>query len=122
MATHPLFPGTEIEKRLRSWWKRKTESPLRRSTPDPRKSGGNVFDILPEVSSTEGVEVFLEVEPLLGFKIKGSGGIIKPGGYRNCDEFVQHILPRLEGKFSENNPPAEKVSAQPSGGARAHAS
>jgi len=58
----------------------KTESPLRRSTPDPRKSGGNVFDILPEVSSTEGVEVFLEVEPLLGFKIKGSGGIIKPGG------------------------------------------
>ena len=122
MATHPLFPGTEVEKKLKSWYQRKTQSPLRRSTPDPRKSGGNVFDILPEVSSTEAVEVFIEVEPLLGFKLKGSGGIIKPGGYRNCDDFIQHILPRLEQRFSDNNPPAEKVSAQPLGGARAHAS
>jgi hypothetical protein len=111
LVTRPIFPAAEIEKRLRSWWQRKNQSPLRRTTQDPRKSGGNVFDILPEVSSTEAVEIFIEVEPLLGFKLKGSGGIIKPGGYRNCDEFVQHMLPRLQQRFNDNYPPAKKASA-----------
>ena len=116
---HPAFPSTEIEAKLRSWWQRKAASPLRRS-PDPRKSGGTVLDILPEVSSTEAVEVFLEVEPILGFKLKSSG-VIKPGGYRSCDEFVQHILPRLQEKFLEHNPPAT-ITPKASGENRAHAS
>lgn len=116
-----LFPSHEIEKKLRSWWDRKTKSPLRRSAPDPRKSGGTVLDILPEVSSTEAVEVFLEVEPLLGFKLRSSG-VIKPGGYRSAHEFVQLLVPRLQEKFSENSSVGGKVAKQPSEGARAHAS
>lgn len=120
-TTHPLFPGAKIEERLRAWWKRKAESPLRQRTPDPRKQGGTVFDIQPEVSSTETVEVFLEVEPLLGFKLTSSG-LIKPGGYRTCDEFVQHFLPRLHAKFSEVKPLPEKIASKPEGGTRAHAS
>jgi hypothetical protein len=114
------FPQADIETRLRSWWQRKTASPLRR-TPDPKRSGGTVFDILPEVSSTEAVEVFLEVEPLLGFKLRSSG-VIKPGGYRSVDQFVQDLLPRLEAKYLESNPSVDKIQPQSPGGARAHAS
>jgi len=119
--THPFFPGSKIEERLRAWWKRKAESPLRQRTADPRKLGGTVFDIQPEVSSTETVEVFLEVEPLIGFKLTSSG-LVKPGGYRTCDEFVQHFLHRLQAKFESANPVPEKIARTPVGGTRAHAS
>jgi len=103
LNSNPLFPRREIESKLRSWWKRKADSPLRRKSTDARINGGTVFDIQPDVSSTEAVEVFLEVEPLLGFEIKSSK-IIKLGGYRSSDEFVQHLLPQLEAKFSEIHP------------------
>lgn len=106
------FPRNEIEERLRSWWKRKTKSPLARKNVDPRTSGGTVFDIQPEVSSIEAVEVFLEVEPLLGFEIKNSG-IVKQGGYQSCDEFVKQLLPRLEEKFNGvNSPPMKNLATQ----------
>ena len=120
-TTHPLFPSGKIEERLRAWWKRKAESPLRQRSVDPRTQGGTVFDIQPEVSSTETVEVFLEVEPLIGFKLTSSG-LVKPGGYRTCDEFVQHFLPRLQAKFAAVNPTPEKIVSAPTEGTRAHAS
>lgn len=120
VPNHPAFPNTQIEEKLRSWWQRKASSPLSRTNSDPRKSGGTVLDILPEVSSTEAVEVFLDVEPILGFKLKSSG-VIKPGGYRSSDEFVQHMLPRLEAKFAEHNPPTTLPAKTP-GEDRAHAS
>lgn len=103
LSNKPLFPRREIESKLRSWWKRKADSPFHRKSTDARITGGTVFDIQPDVSSTEAVEVFLEVEDLLGFKIKSSK-IIKLGGYGSCDEFVQHLLPQLEAKFSEIHP------------------
>jgi len=120
-TTHPLFPSKKIEQKLRAWWKRKAESPLRQRASDPRKQGGTVFDIQPEVSSTETVEVFLEVEPLIGFKLTSSG-LVKPGGYRTCDEFVHHFLPRLEAKFAEDNVTPEKIARTATEGTRAHAS
>ena len=121
---NPLFPRNEVEQKLRSWWKRKTESPLSRKRTNPRQTGGTVFDIQPEVSSAETVEVFLEVEPLLGFKLKSSG-LVKLGGYQSCNEFIQHFLPRLEAKFDETNPVTKKAvvkSLESLEGMRPHAS
>lgn len=86
------FPGKELEKILRDFYTRKTSSPLKRKRV---KIPGSVFDIQPEVSSQETTQIVVEVEPLMGFKVK-TRDIIKPGGYRGIDEFVAYTLPRLE--------------------------
>lgn len=86
------FPSKELDKILRDFYIRKTSSPLKRKrTTFP----GSVFDIQPQVSSQETTQIVVEVEPLMGFKVK-TRDIIKPGGYRNVDEFVSYTLPRLE--------------------------
>lgn len=113
------FPKGEIEERLRDWWARKVARPLRRRTKDPMKKGGTVFDVQPEVSSTEAVEVFIEIEPLLGFKIKGSR-VVRRGGYRTCDDFVQHMLPRLETEFTKHHAVLAGIGARPSKEVRPH--
>jgi hypothetical protein len=113
------FPREKLARTLKAWWKRKAESPLCRKKSDPRKTGGTVFDIQPEVSSLEAVEVVLEVEPLLDCKL--SSDIIKQGGYQSCDEFVDHLLIGLESKFSENDPIPNTVGSKPQEGTRAHA-
>jgi hypothetical protein len=114
------FPKAKIEEQLRAWWKRKVASPLRRRTADPKKAGGTVFDIQPEVSSVETVEVCLEVEPLMGFEIKSSR-VIRRGGYRTCDDFIQHLLPRLEAEFNKYYAITLEIAVKPSGGMRIHA-
>jgi hypothetical protein len=114
------FPKAKIEEHLKGWWKRKVASPLRRRTADPKKTGGTVFDIQPEVSSIETVEVCLEVEPLMGFELKSSR-VIRRGGYRTCDDFIQHLLPRLEAEFNKYYAVPVGIAMKPSGGVRIHA-
>ena len=92
------FPKIKSEKVLRDWWDRRTRSPLRRQKKGARQGGGTVFDLQPEISSAETVNVLVELDALLGLKLK-SGGLIKLGGYRSCDEFVSHMMPRLEARF-----------------------
>jgi hypothetical protein len=92
------FPKSQLEQKLRKWWQRKISSPLRRRVPDPRKTGGTVFDIQPTVSSQEVVQILVEIERILGFKLDTSR-IIKRGGYQNVDEFVTHVLPQLQTRF-----------------------
>ncbi len=115
------FPKAKVEQYLRAWWQGKIASPLRRRAADPRKAGGTVFDIQPEVSSIEAVEVCLEVEPLMGFELKSSR-VIRRGGYQNCDDFVQHLLPRLEAEFSKYYAIPSGIAVKPSGGVSVHAS
>ena len=109
MSSKPLFPKSAIEDKLRAWYKRKKESPLAKKKTNPRKTGGTVFDIQPEVSSQEAVQVFIEVEPLLGFKLKTK--IVKLGGYGSCDEFVQHLLLGIEAQFNTVNSVTKKAVA-----------
>lgn len=95
-----VFPKVAIEERLRAWYKRKSSSSLRRKL--TKKSGvGTVFDVQPEISSVESVEVFLEVEPLIEFQLSKKGNLIKAGGYRSADEFVKDLLPRIEATFNQ---------------------
>ena len=86
------FPGKQLERMLRDWYTRKTNSPLKRKR---TRIPGSIFDIQPEVSSQETTQIVVTIEPLIGFKVK-TREIIKPGGYRSIDEFVNYTLPRLE--------------------------
>jgi hypothetical protein len=96
------FPKTQLELKLKKWWQRKAASPLRRRVPDPRETGGTVFDIQPVVSSQEVVQILVEIERILGFKLDTSS-IIKRGGYKNVEEFVTHVLPQLQTRFLNHN-------------------
>ena len=92
------FPKDQIELKLRQWWQRKEASPLRRRVADPRKTGGTVFDIQPVVSSQEVVQIMVQIERILGFKLDTSR-IIKRGGYQNVEQFVSHVMPQLQTRF-----------------------
>lgn len=108
------FPKSQVERALSKWYERQLKSPLR------RKTEGTVFGIQPEVSSQEAVDVFLELEPIVGFEIKGSK-LIKSGGYESCDEFVKHLLPQIEARYAKQFPVARTSSTQPARGVTAHA-
>lgn len=95
------FPKAESEKVLQRWWDRRTRSPLRRQKKGAQLSGGTVFDLLPQISSAETVNVLVELDAILGIKLK-SGGLIKLGGYRSRDEFISHMMPRLEARFNNH--------------------
>lgn len=115
------FPKAKIEEVLRAWYKGKVASPLRRRAKDPRNTGGTVFDIQPEVSSIEVVQVCVEVEPLMDFELQTSR-VIRRGGYRNCDDFVQHLLSGLEAEFNKHYAIPVGIAVNQSRGVRVHAS
>lgn len=94
-----VFPRTEAEVALRSWWRANSSSTSRLRSKDAREKGGTVFDIQPEVSSQDAVEVLLELETVIGFEPPTS--MIKRGGYSNVNEFVEQLLPQLEKHFSK---------------------
>ncbi|SRR6266404_82505 len=114
------FPKAELEERLRKWWQKRVASPLRRRVADPRKTGGTVFDIQPEIASQEVVCILTEIEPLLGFALDTSR-IIKRGGYQNVDEFVRHILPQLGVMYLKRDAISSRV-VKPVQGVSANAS
>lgn len=93
------FPKKEVLAKLKEWYEEKANSRLRRKS--LKKKVGTVFDIQPEISSVESVEVFLEVKALIKFEIERKGSLIKPGGYRSCEEFVKDLLPKIERRYEQ---------------------
>jgi hypothetical protein len=106
------FRKNEFEKILRDWYTAKARSPLKRKK---SKIGGTVFDLQPEISSQETTQIVVEVEPLMGFRVK-TGMIIKQGGYRNIEEFVSYTMPRLEKLFNAKYNAPRKLVAHHAGG------
>jgi hypothetical protein len=98
------FPKTEVETTLRTWWKEQEGSSARYGDPfsDARTKGGTVFDIQPKVSSQEAVTVLLKLEKVLGYEPPTS--VIKRGGYKTCDEFVQDLTTRVSEGYSKKHP------------------
>lgn len=114
------FDPVQVEKVLREFWKRETSTSLR----DPNElvpgdRDGDVFDLLPEMSSHEAVKVILDLTPVLGVKLKKS--LIRRGGYKNCDEFVEHLMQRIQEELGLSRVKAGAASAVEDQNAR-HAS
>jgi hypothetical protein len=87
------FDPVQVEKVLRDFWARETSTSLRES--NKTESGeGDIFDLLPEMSSHEAVKVLLDLRPILGAKLKKN--LIRRGGYSNCEEFVSHMMGRIQ--------------------------
>jgi len=97
------FPKTEVETTLRTWWKEQEGSSARYGDPfsDAHAKGGTVFDIQPKVSSQEAVTVLLKLEKVLGYEPPTS--VIKRGGYKTSDEFVQDLTARVSEGYSKKH-------------------
>lgn len=98
------FPKAEIERILRDWWKEQQESASNYGDPfaDGQHDGvGTVFDIQPKLSSQEAVTVLIRLEKVLGYE--PSTSVIKRGGYKTCEEFVQDLTTRVHEGYSKKN-------------------
>jgi hypothetical protein len=97
------FPKGPVETKLDSWWRAQQSARARRGNPfaDARARGGTVFDIQPQVSSQESVDVLIELGPILGYE--PSTNVIKRGGYKNREEFVHELTARMGEDFSRRN-------------------
>jgi hypothetical protein len=104
IRTAGRFPKTEVETVLRTWWQEQEGSSARYGDPfaDARTStDGTVFDIQPRVSSQEAVTVLIRLKNVLGFE--PSTSVIKRGGYKTCDEFVQDLTARVSEGYSKKH-------------------
>lgn len=90
------FPRSTVERILGQWWDDKVSSTLsrRRSPEECRRLGGTVFDIQPELSSTQAVPVLLDLADLLGYE--PDKAVVRRGGYRGRADFVQGMSERIE--------------------------
>ncbi len=87
------FDPNQLETVLIDFWDRETSTSLR----EPSAGGageGDVFDLLPEMSSHEAVKVLLDLRPILGAKINKC--LIRRGGYSNREDFVSHLMGRIQ--------------------------
>ena len=91
-ATEPAatstFPETKLRDAIGKWWDEETSKRLN----DPF-AGGTLYDVLTEVDSLSAVNVLLTIEPIVGFAAPES--IIKPGGYADRKEMIDHLVPAL---------------------------
>jgi len=94
-AIPAAFPGERLEKAIRAWWADEERTLREHGDPfdDLKPCSGSVFDILPSIPSQQAVEVIGLLEPILGRSIPES--VIKRGGYRTADEFVDHLTHKL---------------------------
>jgi hypothetical protein len=96
-ATKPpgteTFPERELKDAIGKWWDEETSKRLR----DPFSATGTLYDVLTEVDSFSAVNVLLVIDSILGFEPPES--VIKPGGYRDRKEMIDHLLPTLRNLF-----------------------
>src|SRR5947207_15719173 len=96
-ATNPAatrtFPEKELEDAIGKWWDEETSKRLK----DPFAVSGTLYDVLTEVDSLSAVNVLLAIEPIIGFGPPES--VIKPGGYANRREMIDHLSPKLRNLY-----------------------
>lgn len=111
--SNSTFPMAAVQLVLGNWWDEKMSSPLakRRAPADCRKLGGSVFDILPELASTQAVPVLLALSKVLSYEPDKK--VIKRGGYKDKSDFVLDLSTKLESEWAARQtvaPPSALVS------------
>lgn len=101
-GSNTSFDSARVSQFLGKWHDGQMSSALRRPLPPKEavKTGCTVYDIQPEMSSTKAVPVLLELAKILGFE--PSKKVIKRGGYRSKEEFVQDMCKRSKEAFEEH--------------------
>jgi len=101
-APNGVFDGQQVKDYLGKWYDSQMSTALRKPQrpQETEKHGGTVFDIQPEMSSTKAVTVLLDLKQILGFE--PSKDVIKKGGYKSKDEFVNALSNRVAQAFEKH--------------------
>jgi hypothetical protein len=97
LAAVTIFPEQELEDAIAKWWDEETSKRLK----DPFAVPGTLYDALTEVDSLSAVNVLLAIEPIIGFGPPES--VIKPGGYANRQEMIDHLSPKLRNLYTKRS-------------------
>lgn len=76
---------------LRKWWDEQVEQDPFAAPPQPRSE--TILDLVPVIDSLGVVAALVTIERRLDFEI--SPQIIKAGGYRNFEEMIADLLPKV---------------------------
>lgn len=88
------IPTKELTEAIVGWWEEQT---LERNN-DPF-APGTLYDVLTDVDSLSAVNVLLLLDPIVGIELPES--IIKPGGYSDRQEMIDHLIPAINELFSK---------------------
>jgi hypothetical protein len=91
------FPEQRVKTALEDWWAEETAA--RRA--DPFARPGTLFDVVPDIDSLSLVNALLVVEAEIGFKPPVT--VIKRGGYQDCSEMLQHLLPAIRRSYEKKH-------------------
>ncbi|MGE5501924.1 MAG: acyl carrier protein [Solirubrobacterales bacterium] len=102
------FPEAEVIEALKKFWADETGSSTKTGSPfgAPKKGGGTVFDVRPELDSLRAVEVLLEVEKIIGVELPDT--VVKLGGYDGYDEFMDQLVPSIRAFFDKKQSKKKK--------------
>lgn len=93
MRINPSYSENTLIADLRKWWNEQVadeEDPFA----DPHQPrSGTIFEVIPSVDSLGVVAALITIEKHLNFEIPPQ--IIKPGGYRNFEEMIADLLPKV---------------------------
>ena len=92
------FPQQRVVAALEKWWA--SESSARITDPFARKD--TLFAMLPDVDSLSLVNALLVVEQEIGFNPPVT--VIKRGGYRDCKEMIEHLVPGIRRSYEKKHP------------------
>ena len=88
-----VFPEADVRKCIQDWWNSEVENDGEDPFLDPAKMEGTLHQLLPTIDSLSAVNCLLGIETCIGVRIPVS--VIKRGGYANCVEMEEHLLPRI---------------------------
>lgn len=88
------LPEEEIAEQLRQWWSSEVEP----GDDDPfakkkETNKGTLYDLVVEIDSLSVTNALVIVESIIGFEVPVK--LIKRGGYRDCEEMINHLLAGL---------------------------
>jgi len=93
MRINPSYSEDALIAALRSWWNEQVGDEEDPFADTPRPRSGTIFEVVPVVDSLGVVSALVTIEKHLGFEIPPQ--IIKPGGYRNFEEMVADLVPKV---------------------------
>ena len=101
---NPPCPREQIRQAIHDWYTREQEELQKIADPvdELQPNSGTVFDLVPVVSSHHAVEIVLDLEVIVGYEIPDS--VIKRGGYRSCEEMVEHLDTKIAALHSKLYP------------------
>lgn len=88
------FPEEALKSAITEWWDATVET----KEDDPFAERPNtLYDLVVDIDSLSAVEALIVIEREIGFEPPVS--VIRRGGYKSCDDMIDHVLPALRRHF-----------------------